>query len=175
MRDTLPIISFGKLEAGMPMPHLLDIQIKSFEALLATNGAGNGDVGLERVFHEVFPITDVNENYALEYVKFSLGEPKYTVEECIERDMTYSASWSRSCTARPAWCSRRRSTPTGSGCTARASSRSAARGSSSPSTSTTWSTSTSTRRRNSPRQHSSARLDMERMMRSCSSSMRRGS
>ena len=93
MDKTLPIISFGKLETGMPMPHLLDIQTKSFELLLNRDGnAETADLGLERVFQEVFPIADVNGNYSLEYVKFSLGEPKYSVEECIERDMTYSAS-----------------------------------------------------------------------------------
>ncbi len=93
MNTTLPIISFGKLESGMPMPHLLDIQIRSFEVLLRTGADGEtNDLGLERVFQEVFPVADVNGNYSLEYVSFSLGEPKYTVEECIERDMTYSAS-----------------------------------------------------------------------------------
>src|SRR5256886_12625907 len=45
---------------------------------------------LERVFKDVFPIQDVNGNYSLEFVKYGLGEPKYSVEECIERDMTYS-------------------------------------------------------------------------------------
>jgi DNA-directed RNA polymerase subunit beta len=90
---TLPVISFSKLEAGMSMPHLLDIQTRSFQALLASGeAAANQDLSLERVFHEVFPITDVNGNYSLEFVAFALGEPKYTVEECIERDMTYSAS-----------------------------------------------------------------------------------
>ena len=95
MNNTLPLptISLGKLQTGMPMPHLLDIQIRSFEALLRTGDDGErADLGLERVFREVFPIGDVNGNYSLEYVAFSLGEPKYTVEECIERDMTYSAS-----------------------------------------------------------------------------------
>ncbi|HEX9217359.1 MAG TPA: DNA-directed RNA polymerase subunit beta, partial [Gemmatimonadales bacterium] len=43
-----------------------------------------------RVFKDLFPIQDVNGNYSLEFVKYALGEPKYTVEECIERDMTYS-------------------------------------------------------------------------------------
>jgi DNA-directed RNA polymerase subunit beta len=91
--STLPVISFSKLEAGMPMPHLLDIQTRSFQALLATGEAAAAqDLSLERVFHEVFPIADVNGNYSLEFVAFALGEPKYTVEECIERDMTYSAS-----------------------------------------------------------------------------------
>ena len=46
---------------------------------------------LERVFKDVFPIQDVNGNYSLEFVKYALGEPKYSVEECIERDMTYAA------------------------------------------------------------------------------------
>ncbi len=93
MTKTLPVISFGKLESGMPMPHLLDIQLRSFEVLLRTGpDADNADLGLDRVFQEVFPVADVNGNYSLEYVKFSLGQPKYTVEECIERDMTYSAS-----------------------------------------------------------------------------------
>ena len=95
MNNTLPLptISLGKLQSGMPMPHLLDIQIRSFEGLLRAGDDGErADLGLERVFREVFPIGDVNGNYSLEYVAFSLGEPKYTVEECIERDMTYSAS-----------------------------------------------------------------------------------
>jgi DNA-directed RNA polymerase subunit beta len=93
MPDTLPVITFSKLGTGMPMPHLLDIQTRSFAALLRTEDGGEPmDIGLERVFNEVFPIADVNGNYSLEFVKFSLGEPKYSVEECIERDMTYSAS-----------------------------------------------------------------------------------
>src|SRR5713101_8101843 len=94
MTQTLPALSFAKLETGMPMPHLLDIQTRAFASLLQPDGKGaeRSDMGLERVFQEVFPIADVNGNYSLEFVKFALGEPKYSVEECIERDMTYSAS-----------------------------------------------------------------------------------
>ncbi|MFL5896921.1 MAG: DNA-directed RNA polymerase subunit beta, partial [Solirubrobacterales bacterium] len=86
-------ISFGKLDGGMEMPHLLDIQTRAFEALLQLDAASQEreDVGLERVFKDLFPITDVHENFSLEFVRYSLGEPKYSVEECIERDMTYSA------------------------------------------------------------------------------------
>ena len=75
------------------MPHLLDIQTRAFEALLQLDAASHDreDIGLERVFKDLFPITDVHENFSLEFVRYSLGEPKYTVEECIERDMTYSA------------------------------------------------------------------------------------
>ena len=86
-------ISFAKLETGMDMPHLLDIQTRAFEALLQLDAASHDreDVGLERVFKDLFPITDVHENFSLEFVRYNLGEPKYSVEECIERDMTYSA------------------------------------------------------------------------------------
>jgi DNA-directed RNA polymerase subunit beta len=89
---TLPVLSFAKLETGMPMPHLLDIQTRAFQSLLQPDGTGadRSDVGLERVFKDLFPIQDVNGNYSLEFVKYALGEAKYTVEECIERDMTFS-------------------------------------------------------------------------------------
>jgi DNA-directed RNA polymerase subunit beta len=86
-------ISFGKLEHGMQMPHLLDIQTQAFQSLLQLDAAKHGreDVGLERVFKDLFPITDVHENFSLDFKRYTLGEPKYSVEECIERDMTYSA------------------------------------------------------------------------------------
>src|SRR6266511_3564716 len=92
MTKTQPVLSFAKLDQGMPMPHLLDIQTRAFQSLLQPDGKGGegSDVGLERVFRALFPIQDVNGNYSLEFVKYGLGEPKYTVEECIERDMTYS-------------------------------------------------------------------------------------
>ncbi len=93
MSESIKQISFGKLDQGMEMPHLLDIQTRAFEALLQLDAASHDreDIGLERVFKDLFPITDVHENFSLEFVRYSLGEPKYTVEECIERDMTYSA------------------------------------------------------------------------------------
>ncbi|MGV3709623.1 MAG: DNA-directed RNA polymerase subunit beta [Gemmatimonas sp.] len=86
-------ISFAKLDAGMDMPHLLDIQTRAFEALLQLDAVSQEreDIGLERVFKDLFPITDVHENFSLEFVRYNLGEPKYSVAECIERDMTYSA------------------------------------------------------------------------------------
>src|SRR3972149_2322710 len=92
MTKTVPVVSFGKLETGMPMPHLLDIQTRAFQSLLQPDGKGTerADVGLERGFKDLFPIQDVNGNYSLEFVKYALGESKYSVEECIERDMTYS-------------------------------------------------------------------------------------
>src|SRR5215203_5483157 len=93
MPESMKQISFGKLDQGMEMPHLLDIQTRAFESLLQLDAAAHDreDIGLERVFKDLFPITDVHENFSLEFVRYSLGEPKYSVEECIERDMTYSA------------------------------------------------------------------------------------
>jgi len=93
MPELMKQITFGKLDEGMGMPHLLDIQTRAFETLLQLDAASHDreDIGLERVFKDLFPITDVHENFSLEFVKYNLGEPKYSVEECIERDMTYSA------------------------------------------------------------------------------------
>src|SRR5574340_913835 len=93
MPESSKEILFSKLDQGMDMPHLLDIQTRAFETLLQLDAAAHDreDIGLERVFKDLFPITDVHENYSLEFVRYALGEPKYSVEECIERDMTYSA------------------------------------------------------------------------------------
>src|SRR5690349_14627565 len=87
------VITFSKREGGMPMPHLLDIQTAAFQTLLVPDDVHGDrqDVSLERVFRDLFPITDVNEKYKLEFLGYSLGEAKYAVEECIERDMTYAA------------------------------------------------------------------------------------
>ena len=92
-KDDRAVVSFAKLKRIMPMPNLLDVQLRSFEKLVEQNvdPKEQWDFGLDRVFAEIFPISDVNENFTLEYVTASLGEPKYSVEECIERDMTYAA------------------------------------------------------------------------------------
>jgi DNA-directed RNA polymerase subunit beta len=88
-----PQIVFSKREVGMPMPNLLDIQTRAFQSLLVPDDVHGErqDVSLERVFRDLFPISDVNGKYSLEFISYHLGDPKYTVEECIERDMTYAA------------------------------------------------------------------------------------
>ncbi|HSC57973.1 MAG TPA: DNA-directed RNA polymerase subunit beta [Gemmatimonadales bacterium] len=93
MTEMLPVITFSKRDGAMPMPHLLDIQTEAFKSLLVPDDVEGHrqDVSLERVFRDLFPISDVNNKYSLEYVSYSLGEAKYSVEECIERDMTYAA------------------------------------------------------------------------------------
>src|SRR3989442_6734181 len=87
------VITFSRREGGMPMPHLLDIQTRAFDSLLVPDDVAGArqDVSLERVFRDLFPIADVNGKYELDFKSYSLGEPKYAVEECIERDMTYAA------------------------------------------------------------------------------------
>ena len=92
-KDNRPILDFAKLGRVMPMPNLLDVQLRSFEQLVDPdiNPDEQWDFGLDRVFREIFPISDVNDYFTLEFVSAALGEPKYSVEECIERDMTYAA------------------------------------------------------------------------------------
>ncbi len=88
-----PVVSFAKLHAAMPMPNLLDVQTRSFRKLVDTAEpeAESWDFCLDRVFRDIFPVTDVNGDLSLEYVSCSLGEPKYSEKECVERDMTYAA------------------------------------------------------------------------------------
>ncbi|MBK5098439.1 MAG: hypothetical protein JJE01_11690, partial [Gemmatimonadetes bacterium] len=60
------VVSFAKLGTPMLMPHFLEVQLEAFDRLLRSGPeAERQDVGLERVFQEIFPITDVNENYSL--------------------------------------------------------------------------------------------------------------
>src|SRR6187551_1267168 len=93
MPQSRSVITFSKREGGMPMPHLLDIQNAAFQTLLVPDDVHGArqDVSLERVFRDLFPITDVNEKYKLEFLGYALGKAKYSVEECVERDMTYAA------------------------------------------------------------------------------------
>ncbi len=92
MTATRPQIVFSKRDVGMVMPNLLDIQTRAFQSLLVPDDVHGErqDVSLERVFRDLFPIADVNGKYSLEFISYQLGDPKYSVEECIERDMTYA-------------------------------------------------------------------------------------
>ena len=88
-----PVVSFAKLHAAMPMPNLLDVQTRSFAKLVDTDASEveMWDFCLHRVFKDIFPVDAVNGDLSLEYVSCSRGEPKYSVGECIERDMTFAA------------------------------------------------------------------------------------
>jgi DNA-directed RNA polymerase subunit beta len=85
-------IDFSRIPGIMEMPDLIDFQRKSYEAFLQKGFPVDNrqDVGLQSVFSSVFPIWDFNEVSSLEFVSYSLLEPKYNVRECQERGMTYS-------------------------------------------------------------------------------------
>src|ERR671913_730741 len=85
--------SFGRIPEAVQMPNLIEVQRSSYEQFLQreTRSGQRRDEGIEAVFKSVFPIKDFNERAVLEYVSYEFEEPKYDVEECIQRDMTYAA------------------------------------------------------------------------------------
>jgi DNA-directed RNA polymerase subunit beta len=85
--------SFGRIEEVAPMPNLIDVQRRSYEQFLQKDiPAEQRDVsGIQAVFKSVFPIRDFSEQAELEFLKFELEEPRYDVEECQQRGMTYAA------------------------------------------------------------------------------------
>ena len=85
--------SFGRIPEAVQMPNLIEVQRSSYEQFLQreTRSADRRDEGIEAVFKSVFPIKDFNERAVLEYVSYEFEEPKYDVEECVQRDMTYAA------------------------------------------------------------------------------------
>ncbi len=85
--------SFGHIEKIIGFPHLLEIQRHSYDEFLQRllPADQRTDAGLQGVFRSVFPIKDFNETASLEFVNYTLGEPKYSVEECHQRGMTYAA------------------------------------------------------------------------------------
>jgi len=85
--------SFGRIGKIIEFPHLLEIQRHSYDELLQKDIVveQRADAGLQGVFRSVFPIKDFNETASLEFVSYALGDPKYSVEECHQRGMTYAA------------------------------------------------------------------------------------
>ena len=85
--------SFGRIPEAVQMPNLIEVQRSSYEQFLQreVRAGERRDEGVEAVFKSVFPIKDFNERAVLEYVSYEFEEPKYDVEECVQRDMTYAA------------------------------------------------------------------------------------
>ena len=84
---------FGKIREVLEMPNLIEVQKSSYDLFLRSGEAekptdGNG---IQGTFQSVFPIKDFNETAVLEFVKYELEKPKYDVDECQARDMTYAA------------------------------------------------------------------------------------
>ena len=76
-------MSFSRIDEVIDMPNLIEVQKNSYKWFL--------DQGLKEVFHDVATIEDFTGNLALEFIDYRLGEPKYTIKECNERDATYAA------------------------------------------------------------------------------------
>src|SRR3954467_3649536 len=85
--------NFGKIQEIAQMPNLIEVQRTSYDQFLqlAKPNDGRKDEGLEAVFRQVFAIKDFSSSRLLEYVDYHFEEPKYDVEECQQRSMTYAA------------------------------------------------------------------------------------
>ncbi len=87
-------LSFAKTQVKTPLPNLIETQGISYDAFLQRDvpPSERKDQGLQAVFKEVFPIRDFSETNSLEFVGYSLGTPKYTLQECVARGVTYQVS-----------------------------------------------------------------------------------
>jgi len=85
-------LNFSSIVNRTEYPDFLDIQIKSFQDFfqLETKSEERGDEGLYNTFMENFPITDTRNQFVLEFLDYFIDPPRYTIEECIERGLTYS-------------------------------------------------------------------------------------
>ncbi|HNA41535.1 MAG TPA: DNA-directed RNA polymerase subunit beta, partial [Saprospiraceae bacterium] len=85
-------VNFGKIKYPLTPPDLLDIQLKSFQEFfqLETTPENRSDEGLFKVFQENFPITDARNIFVLEFQDYFIDPPRYSIDECIERGLTYS-------------------------------------------------------------------------------------
>ena len=85
--------SFAKLKEIYPMPNLLDLQLLSYKEFLQSDARSEErkSLGLQEAFQEVFPIESFDKRFRLEFVSYTLGKPKYSVEECRRRGMTFAS------------------------------------------------------------------------------------
>ncbi len=85
-------VNFGKIHKSSVNPDLLDIQLKSFREFfqLETTPENRSNEGLFRVFQENFPITDTRNIFVLEFLDYFIDPPRYSIEECMQRGLTYS-------------------------------------------------------------------------------------
>jgi DNA-directed RNA polymerase subunit beta len=83
---------FGKIPSIVEIPNLIEVQKRSYETFLQKDvpSERREEIGLQAVFKSVFPIADYNDNALLEFDSYHFGDPKYTVEECHDRGMTFA-------------------------------------------------------------------------------------
>jgi DNA-directed RNA polymerase subunit beta len=87
--------SYAKFKETIELPYLLQVQHDSWEWFLQQNvpQEERKNQGLQELFNEVFPITDFSERLILEFISYRIDKPKYTEEECKDKNLTYGASW----------------------------------------------------------------------------------
>ena len=85
-------VNFASVKNPLAYPDFLDVQLKSFKEFLQldTPPEERKNDGLYKVFSENFPITDTRNNFVLEFLDYYIDPPRYTIEECLERGLTYS-------------------------------------------------------------------------------------
>ena len=85
--------NFGRIPEVAPMPNLIEVQRSSYDHFLqmGVSAENRGNVGLQEVFKSVFPIRDFSERAQLEFVRYELETPKYEVDECQQRGITFAA------------------------------------------------------------------------------------
>ena len=86
--------NFGKLKETLSIPNLIEVQKKSYNQFLSSKDVSDANLqkGLDKVFKSIFPIEELSEKATLEYLSFRLEKPKFDVEECRQRDLTYSSA-----------------------------------------------------------------------------------
>ena len=85
-------VNFASVKNPLPYPDFLDVQLKSFRDFLQldTPPEKRKNDGLYKVFAENFPIADTRNNFVLEFLDYYIDAPRYSIEECLERGLTYS-------------------------------------------------------------------------------------
>ncbi|MBI2966478.1 MAG: DNA-directed RNA polymerase subunit beta [Bacteroidetes bacterium] len=85
-------VNFSRVKDILPYPDFLDIQVKSFESFfrIGSTAEERKKEGLYRVFQENFPISDSRNNFILEFIDYYIDPPRYSIEECIERGLTFN-------------------------------------------------------------------------------------
>jgi DNA-directed RNA polymerase subunit beta len=86
-------LNFAKVVSILDVPNLIETQIKSFESFLQMNVGPNNrkELGLQAAFKSVFPISDYNETASIEFIEYSVSEPKLSIPECMHKGATYAA------------------------------------------------------------------------------------
>ncbi|MCK4911707.1 MAG: DNA-directed RNA polymerase subunit beta, partial [Thermodesulfovibrionales bacterium] len=86
-------LDFSKIPAILDVPNLIEIQLKSFNDFIQKDVSPDErrDAGLQSAFTSVFPVSDYNETASIEFIEYSMGEPKFTVRECMHKGLTYAS------------------------------------------------------------------------------------